>query len=644
MKRRIFYRLMLAICLLAGLALPIMKPKSALAMPTTISIYSSTSDGFNLAYSTDTSAGQYSGIRTQASANVTYTNPVAVGQLKGDFFEVMRGYLYFDTSVIPIGANVTAATLKLYGEEDDSTADFNIVVQTATNATYPHDPLQAGDYDYNQYTGNGGQLNTSSFVVGAYNSISLNATGMSYIVSGNWTKLILRSDNDINAVQPTTNEYVRCNSSNNGNSATWPQLIITYDTGNIVRTSGVAAIGANYAVLQGTLLTTNISGTVYSYASVSFDYGTDNSTYGKRTVEQQVTTTGLFNSQNTPVEQLIWGTTYHFRAVARFSNGTSDFYFYGDDNVFTTLPAPNSNTDLIIKSVGVFTSYIEPNDTLFTVEAINNYTNFYPSKKPGQYFRVELYDTTNTNLLAASILQNWGDRPASIYSNNVTSNYTFGSQYYVRITGQLPTSTVYTSYQIQASDWHGYDLTYLDYWCQATAINMGQYDTISVAGVTIKTVSYLDRNTTINDDGAPFFIAGIPGIMQVRPYLFSSSQSSPVLTAGTANNVWDKTDADPTGWRSYVGTSVSSDVDKWALPFGITGKDFAAGMIGVAVLGVMLLVTAGTGGAGAVGALLIAFPLVWLGVYFRIVSMTIVTTAILIFSALAIRQFLVKTL
>jgi hypothetical protein len=153
-----------------------------------------------------------------------------------------------------------------------------------------------------------------------------------------------------------------------------------------------------------------------------------------------------------------------------------------------------------------------------------------------------------------------------------------------------------------------------------------------------------DINAQITDVAGGYFTSGIPGIGQVRPYLFTTAQYKTAVTAGVANNWWDKLDFDPAGWRSYVGTTIATDVDLMAFPFGISGKSLMEMVVIIIILGCVMVVVSGTGGFGALGALLIAVPILWLGTYFRIVHVAIIILMVIGFGLLAIRQFVVKTL
>jgi hypothetical protein len=141
-------------------------------------------------------------------------------------YSLYRGFVIFDTSAIPDDAIITSARLSLYGEVDASEQDFLLVIQSG-QPTSPHDPLQTYDYSCGNYSRNGGSFSSTGFSTNGYNDITLNVTGLTWINKTGTTKLCLRSDGDINALIPTTNEFVRIYASEQGNGFK-PRLIVIY--------------------------------------------------------------------------------------------------------------------------------------------------------------------------------------------------------------------------------------------------------------------------------------------------------------------------------------------------------------------------------------------------------------------------------
>jgi len=194
----------------------------------TITKYASTDDGhiykadpnYNMAH--DAGSGTI-------SASGTYFNVGQKCQFGIPMVQyVYRGFVHFNTSIIPDNATITATNLTLYGYADYSDTDFDVIVQNG-QPTYPHMPLQSSDYSYVRYSGDGGSVNTSGFSVGGGNVFTFNLTGRTWINTTGYTKLCLRSNRDINSLAPPddSKEYVSFYSSTGGKTM-MPKLIVSY--------------------------------------------------------------------------------------------------------------------------------------------------------------------------------------------------------------------------------------------------------------------------------------------------------------------------------------------------------------------------------------------------------------------------------
>lgn len=190
----------------------------------TLSLYSTTSDGY--IYNSNTN---YNAAWTSSTGTVADTSSyIYIGQKKELAipikYHIYRAFLFFNTSSLPSNVNITNATLSIYKHSDQSSTDFDIVVRNG-QPTYPRDPLQTGDYNKSLYSGNGGSFNTSGFSDG-YNNISL--TNYSWIDTNGTTKLCLQSSRDINGTTPFSGEYVVVRSRNYPDYNTQPKCTITY--------------------------------------------------------------------------------------------------------------------------------------------------------------------------------------------------------------------------------------------------------------------------------------------------------------------------------------------------------------------------------------------------------------------------------
>jgi PKD repeat protein len=211
----------------------------------TLTVYSTSSDGYIYDSNTNYNTAQAA---TSGTVNNSGTY-ITIGQKKQpgmptSTYYVYRGFVFFDTSALPSNAYLDNATLSLYKKDDYSTTDFNITIQNG-QPTYPHDPMQTGDYNKNYYSGNGGSLNTSLFTSG-YNDIKLNS--LSWINRVGITKLCLRSSRDLNARAPTGNEYVNVH-SNEFLGMCPPKLVINYRNQSKIKNTGSTNI-KGYLLIQ----------------------------------------------------------------------------------------------------------------------------------------------------------------------------------------------------------------------------------------------------------------------------------------------------------------------------------------------------------------------------------------------------------
>jgi hypothetical protein len=151
-------------------------------------------------------------------------------------YSIYRTFLFFNAT-IPASSSITSAVLALYGAQNNSTNTFSIAVQSG-EPTYPHKPLIPSDYNKTHYSGCGGILNTANFTVGAYNYVTLNATGIGWINKTGLTKLCLRSLDDISGLPPVGYELVGMWTSFEAASYK-PKLLVTYLSATINATSVV---------------------------------------------------------------------------------------------------------------------------------------------------------------------------------------------------------------------------------------------------------------------------------------------------------------------------------------------------------------------------------------------------------------------
>jgi len=190
-----------------------------------ISIISDSDDGHvennGAVYGTVHDAGSGSGVIDGLSFKVGQD---FIGQ-----FYIYRAVLFFNTSVLDVDVNnVSSVNLRFYISGDSSIDDFNII------ATYPdvNKSLTTGDYNYTLYSGNYGNYSTQDLQprMFGYAEIELSRTWIdTYLNFSGFTRIGLRSDNDINSVVPSTLESMDILSSDSANDRYKPQLRISYN-------------------------------------------------------------------------------------------------------------------------------------------------------------------------------------------------------------------------------------------------------------------------------------------------------------------------------------------------------------------------------------------------------------------------------
>ena len=378
-------------------------------------------------------------------------------------------------------------------------------------------------------------------------------------------------------------------------------LTITYGSlvaSPSVTTDDAVEITATSATLVGEL---NGMGN-YSTINVSFEYGTTTS-YGTNLVWTTLTSPGSF-SNNVP--GFSYGQTYHYRALSRAGTTT----WYGLDKTFTTSAATGSSTDLRIVSAKFFNTYGTANDTLIVVEAINQYTSFFPNERPGDYFQIQLLDTDGSTILAANGVSNWGDRPSSIYLNPTESaTLTPQGAYFIRMIGVGIVGTPSVTYNVTATDWKGSNLNYLDSWCIGTAKLMQITDNVSNY-----ITSTTDRPEILSDYVGAYFTTGIPGISVIRPNLFNTNKVGGTYVIGTDANTWDNA----TAWQANIGSGITTDIATFAAPFGMQSRDFFGMGIWFVIILVVIMAISGSNGMKAMGTFVIMFPIIWVATYLKI--------------------------
>lgn len=179
----------------------------------------------------------YATVRDAVNASVIGPNAldIMVGQVFYSYpneYRILRSAFVFNTTNLPNNALISDATLTLTFESYYVDVSFFVVVQNG-QPTYPHIPMELGDYDRTLYSGNGGQVNMTTSPFGVIPQptvdIELNDYGKIWINKTGLTKFMLRSSRDIEGIAPQDSIYESVGFYSADNSQNLrPKLTVTY--------------------------------------------------------------------------------------------------------------------------------------------------------------------------------------------------------------------------------------------------------------------------------------------------------------------------------------------------------------------------------------------------------------------------------
>lgn len=296
-----------------------------------------------------------------------------------------RAFTPFDTSAIPSGSTISAATLNLYFysiDNSDNDGDDWVTVVQASSAS--HTTLSTADYDTagaintpTEGIDSGERKDLTSISTAAYTVITLNATGRGWVnVSGGTSQcsattgitcLAIREGHDVLDSQITTDtsSYAYFYASENTGTANDPYLSVTYSppsSAPTVTTSAATSVTASTATANGDVTATGGSAATtcgFAWGTVSTLRGGDTATTTDSTCPGS---TGAFTKNLTSLSS---GTTYYFKAYATNGTGTG----YGTIQSFSTLSPSQIATNAataVSPSGGVLNATITGGETATT--------------------------------------------------------------------------------------------------------------------------------------------------------------------------------------------------------------------------------------------------------------------------------------
>ena len=187
-------------------------------------------DPSNIVFSTDIYATKclrrwgdnYISLHESTSGDIV-TGEVYTGQSAPPcYYFLFKNVVGFDTSSLGLGCKIVSAKLKIYVENKGGAfEDTDKLIIQSGQPDYPHDPLEGGDYNKENISGNGGEILGNAISSSSWIEIELSSEGISWIDRVGTTKLYLRTLKDIDGIEPTGYELLEF-------SIAGAQLDVTY--------------------------------------------------------------------------------------------------------------------------------------------------------------------------------------------------------------------------------------------------------------------------------------------------------------------------------------------------------------------------------------------------------------------------------
>ena len=136
------------------------------------------------------------------------------GYLKADAFYVYRAFVPFDTSAISSSASISSATISVYATSSSPTDTMGTSIGIYRSSQATHTTLATTDFDNVATTLGSDTISVASVTFDAYNTFTLNSTGLTWIaksgVASNCSAstgiscFVLRTTHDANNTSPTS--------------------------------------------------------------------------------------------------------------------------------------------------------------------------------------------------------------------------------------------------------------------------------------------------------------------------------------------------------------------------------------------------------------------------------------------------------
>lgn len=178
----------------------------------------------------DAGGGTYASIQGAATGTNVYTLALATHNILHNSkistqWYIRRADLQFDTSALPTGATVTAATLTMYaaGTGGGDTDGESIVIVNNSDNSNLSDPIVTEDYNDFTTASQGSRDITDFFNAGANVSITFTDFSAIKVGAGAVSRIGLRTSGDTSATQPTGSNLLRVDFGTDA-----PYLDVTY--------------------------------------------------------------------------------------------------------------------------------------------------------------------------------------------------------------------------------------------------------------------------------------------------------------------------------------------------------------------------------------------------------------------------------
>ncbi len=240
--------------------------------------------------------------------------------LAGGNHFIWRGLLDFDTSSISSSAVISSGTLQLYVQTSAGVTGTDPIHVSQGVQGIPVVVANYGD-QLTETTSGGSQ---GSMAVGAYRTITLNASGLGFINKGGTTKLCIRGDIDLGDETPggVYNNYIWFYSVQKGGDFR-PLLTLSYNVLTVTTQTCEDVVGAT-ATGRGNI--TSLAGTITAHGHCWAET-VDPTTANSKVDNGAASATGAFTSA---ITGLTPNTGYYTRAYATNEIGT----FYGENIYF----------------------------------------------------------------------------------------------------------------------------------------------------------------------------------------------------------------------------------------------------------------------------------------------------------------------